>query len=243
MRRFTNAQTAVVLILLMASATFLWWTNTVLAMILVFASLFVVTLTFCTIPIDAPTRPAIRGVSRTSSWRFIPLESIAEDEEDLFELFEDYEEEEDDTFTIPIEGMKGLSESLPHELPVEIVVGIDEVCGQSLRSHGIADLHELAEANVDEIAMACGVTKKDAGRWIFEAVGLVKGAGITSSLELAMCKPGELLVRITEAIEAGRIEVADGMEYSEKTLRYWIRAAKRAVMLTSDDLRRWRDGK
>jgi hypothetical protein len=244
MRKITGVRAVAVLVLLIVSATLLWWVNTVLAMILVFAALFVVTLTLCTIPIDSPARPARRAMSRTSPWRFVPLEEIVEKQEEFFEILEKYEEDVDDgAFTIPVGGMKGLSESLPHELPVEIVVGIDEVCGQSLRSHGIGDLLQLAEANVDEVAMACSVSKADAARWVFEAIGIVKGAGITSSMELAMSKPGELLIRINEAIEEGRIEVTDNKEYSEKTLRYWIRAAKRTVMLTSDDLKRLRDRK
>jgi len=238
-RKLGGIQTIVILAILISIAALIWWVNTVLAIILVFSAFFVVTFSLCNIPEDTPTRPARRRTSRSSPWRFVSLEEMVERSEELVDIFDSMDESEG--FSVPVDGMKGLSASLPHELPVEIVSGIDEICGESLRNQGVADLEQLAEASVDEVALACSVTKDDAARWIFEANGIVKGAGITSSLELAMSQPGELLIRINEAIENGRIEIPKDREFSEKTLRSWIRAAKRAAMLTSEDLRRLRD--
>ncbi|NHJ13373.1 MAG: hypothetical protein EAX95_06830 [Candidatus Thorarchaeota archaeon] len=227
--------------ILVVAAILTWWVNTVLAMLLVFVAMFVFSVSICSVSVEPISSPPNRERRRFGQWKLFPLEELEALEEELAEMLELETEEFDEGFSVPVEDMEEKSGSLSHELPLAIVEGIDDSYAKGLVDHGISDLLRLADADADDIALKCDIPRATASQWINEARGIVKGARITSILELAMSQPGELLVRINEALEEGRIESTGKGEFSERTVRRWIRAAKKVAMLSPDDIKRWRD--
>lgn len=239
--KFKGARAIATFAILVIAAILVWWENTVLAMLMVFAAIFVFSLSICSIAVEPVSSRPRRDGRRYGQWRFFPLEELETLEEELAEMLDLETGNEDEGFSVPVEDMEDKSGSLSHELPLAIIEGIDDISARGLVDQGISNLLVLADADPEEVALTCNAPKAAVSQWVNEAKAIVKGARITSILELAMSRPNEVLSRINEAVEEGRIEKTGRGDITELTVRGWIRAAKKAAMLSPDDIRKWRD--
>lgn len=220
----------------------LWWINTVVAMVLLFASMFIIVYTFCSIPLEPP---AYQSMSRRQrEWSGISDERIDLLERQMRESLEEIvmmeeEEEESGSFAIPVDEVESETSGLQHDIPLEIIDGIGKTYGRRLREVGIENLEDLTMADPTKIRDACNIDLDEATSWIADAVGIYLGAGITSVLELAMSDPNELIQKITLAVEEGRINIPEGHEFTIWSARHWITAADQHIILSPEDIRKW----
>ncbi len=232
----------VAFLLLAILAVITWWINTVLAMVLVFSSLFAFVYGVCTLPlqeVQVQTR-AVRRRRIYGEWDRIPVERLDLLEEQMRESLKQFDvETEEEGFSIPVDEVEGESAGLVHDIPVEVVDGIGRTFGRKLREAAVSSLDDLAAADAAEIAKICSVGIKEARPWVADAKAIVQGAGVTSILELAMSDAEELLQKVEQAVEDGFIEVPRGHEFTIWAARHWIAAANEHIVLTPEDIKRW----
>lgn len=229
----------IVAIVLFIASVLLWWANTVASMLLLFAGMFVIVYTFCTMPITQPP-----PVVRKRRWDGMTMERIDLLEKRMRESLEEIvtleeEEEKDTSYAIPVDDVESESSGLVHDIPVEVIDGIGKTYGMNLQNIGVENLEDLALMSQDEVAEACNVDSNEAAGWIADAIGIFLGAGMTSVLELAMSDAEEILGRIELALEEGRISIPKDHEFTIWKARHWITAANEHIILSPEDIRRW----
>lgn len=234
---------SIVAIALIIASVLLWWVNTVAAMLLLFASMFVIVYTFCTIPMTQPP-----PVVRKRSWDGMTIERIDLLEKRMRESLEEIvtmeeEEEKDTSYTIPVDDVESESSGLEHDIPVEVIDGIGKTYGMKLQNIGVENLEDLALASHDRVAEACNVDSNEAAGWVADAIGICLGAGMTSVLELALSDAEEILDRIELAIEDELISIPKNHEFTIWKARNWITAANEHIILSPEDIRRWAEDK
>ncbi|MFW9911096.1 MAG: hypothetical protein ACFFEU_01405 [Candidatus Thorarchaeota archaeon] len=224
---------------LILASIVIWWGNTVAAMLVLFAAMFIAVYTLCSIPLEQPSPRASRRRWDGMSFDRIDLleQRMRESLEEIVMMEE--EEEPDESYAIPVDEVDEASAVLEHEIPVEVVDGIGKAYGIRLREIGITNLEELALSSPERVQEACEVTLNEAAGWVADAIAIVMGAGMTSVLELAMSDAEEIIKRIELALESGTIRVPEGHEFTVWSARHWIDAANEHIMLSPEDIRRW----
>lgn len=125
------------------------------------------------------------------------------------------------------------------DLPVETIEGIGETYGKELRAAGIDTVEDLVAAFPEEIAKVCDVSQEQAEIWIAmgrfawlegvseeDAEAIVFATGITGLSQLAKADPRELLKKINDAVEDGRVRVPEGYKFTIEKVERWIKSAK-----------------
>jgi hypothetical protein len=229
----------IVAIILFIVSVFLWWANTVAAMLFLFAAMFVIVYTFCAIPISQPP-----PVVRRRRWDGMTIERIDLLERRMRESLEEIvtmeeEEEKDTSYAIPVDDVESESSGLVHDIPVEVIDGIGKTYGMKLQNIGVEKLEDLALSSHDRVAEVCNIDSNEAAGWIADAIGICHGAGMTSVLELALSDAEELLDRIELAFEEGLISIPKDHEFTIWKTRHWITAANEHIILSPEDIRRW----
>jgi hypothetical protein len=235
---------SIVAIVLVIASVFLWWANTVAAMLFLFAAMFVVVYTFCAIPMTQPP-----PIVRKRKWDGMTIERIDLLEKRMRESLEEIvtmeeeEEEKDTSYAIPVDDVESESSGLVHDIPVEVIDGIGKTYGLKLQNIGIRNLEDLSLMSHDRVADACNVDSNEAAGWIADAIGICLGAGMTSVLELALSDAEEILDRIELALEDELISVPKNHEFTIWKARNWITAANEHIILSPEDIRRWTEDK
>jgi hypothetical protein len=226
-------------IALILASIVIWWGNTVAAMLILFAAMFIAVYTLCSVPLDQSP-----PVVRRRRWDGMSIERIDLLEQRMRESLEEIvmmeeEEEPDESYAIPVDEVDEASIGLEHDIPVEVIDGIGKAYGMKLREIGIINLEELSLSSPERVQEACEVTLSEAAGWLADAIAIYMGAGMTSVLELAMSDAEEIIQRIELALEKGTIRVPKGHEFTIWSARQWITAANEHIMLSPEDIRRW----
>ncbi|MFX1272892.1 MAG: hypothetical protein ACFFAX_14485, partial [Promethearchaeota archaeon] len=181
---------------LIVASIIVWWANTVVAMLVLFAAMFVAVYTLCSIPLDQPP-PGVRR----RRWDGMSVERLDLLEQRMRESLEEIvmmeeDEEPEESYAIPVDEADEASTGLEHDIPVEVIDGIGKAYGMKLREIGITNLEELALSSPERVQEACEVTLNEAAGWVADAIAIFMGAGMTSVLELAMSDAEEIIKRI-----------------------------------------------
>ncbi|MFX1260833.1 MAG: hypothetical protein ACFFAZ_01970 [Promethearchaeota archaeon] len=226
-------------IALILASIVIWWGNTVAAMLVLFAAMFLAVYTLCSLPLDQPS-PRV-GRRRWDGMSFDRLDLLEQRMRESLEEIAMMEEEKepDESYAIPVDEVDEASAVLEHEIPVEVIDGIGKAYGMKLREIGITNLEELALSSPERVQGACEITPNEAAGWVADAIAIFMGAGMTSVLELAMSDAEEIIKRIELAVENGTIRVPEGHEFTIWSARHWIAAANEHIMLSPEDIRRW----
>ncbi len=228
-------------IVTLAAAVMLWWTNTVLSMILVILGLSSLVFGFCQgLDLLAVEQKARESQHKTVySTRY--LDQFMQDLSERMErdLAEAAEEEQRVSLAEGIETLENGSEDI-HRIPPSVINGIGREYSDKLASLGITRIEQLADANPEMVADHCRVNLEEAEDWVFDAAAIVHGARISSIIELSMSVPEEILERIDRSLREGKLDLPDDYEVSMWSVRQWIEGANRAITgKGSEDMERW----
>ncbi|MFX0107824.1 MAG: helix-hairpin-helix domain-containing protein [Candidatus Hodarchaeota archaeon] len=229
----------VVFIALVSLAVLLWQINTVLSVILTFGGIFVFFYNICISPLQAEIEGGRPRRSRYERMRTLRFDIGSLDDEMLKAVKLDETKDDYETFSVPVEDFEGDPLGLIHDIPVDVIKGIGEAHTLMMADNGVETLEGLADADPDWIASICGEELLTAEKWIFDAMAVIYGAGISSILELAMSDPDEILGKVELSIESGLIELPDDHDFNLRSAKHLIAEANRRIVLTPEDIKRW----
>ncbi|MBD3408543.1 MAG: hypothetical protein GF411_20635 [Candidatus Lokiarchaeota archaeon] len=222
---------AIMVLSLIMAFTF-WWSNGVLAILLM-----VVALASCVFS-------ACQFTFEPSDGQVIAVRASDIQQRRVRPRRDPFREE-----TIAIEEIIDLESADPEEkitdiqqdLPVEIIDGIGQSYGSRLREMNIDIVKKMVTVHPEVIKQICEVNRETAEHWIADAKCLIKGARIYSILELAMSEPAEVLIKIEKAIDKGKLDLPNSYEINEWKIRQWIDTANDIMSsISSDDFRKWK---
>lgn len=160
---------------------------------------------------------------------FIDLEDLLDEQE------ETHEEEYVPDAVVP--------EAPLSNLPIETIEGIGPKYGAMLKKIGIGTVAELMKASPEQVKDACGVTTRQAERWIAmsqfawldsvseeDAEAIVFATGMRKLKDLANSNPDELLEAILKGVMEGTVEVPEGYVFNIEKVRDWINEAQRELI-------------
>lgn len=162
---------------------------------------------------------------------YLMLEDFIDIEDLLDEQEETHEEEHIPEVVVP--------EAPLAKLPIETIEGIGPSYGKMLRSAGIATVADMMKASPEKVKEACGVTTRQAERWIGmsqfawldsvseeDAEAIVFATGMRELKKLAASDPKDLLAEIKRGVEKGLVEVPTGYQFTLDKVKAWIAEAK-----------------
>ncbi len=161
-----------------------------------------------------------------------------EDFIDLEDLLDETPETHEEEYVPEVE----VPEAPLSTLPVETIEGIGPSYGKMLRDAGISTVSDLRGALPSKVKEVCGVTTRQAERWIAmsqfawldsvseeDAEAIVFATGIRELRKLAEFNPADLLARIQKSVEKGDVEVPAGYEFTLEKVKTWIDEAKTKI--------------
>ncbi|MFW9920920.1 MAG: DUF4332 domain-containing protein [Candidatus Thorarchaeota archaeon] len=165
---------------------------------------------------------------------YLMYEDFIDVEDLLDEHVETHEEEHIPEVVIP--------EAPLTNLPIETIEGIGPSYGKMLRSVGIGTVADMMKASPEKVKEACGVTTRQAERWIAmsqfawldsiseeDAEAIVFATGMRELKKLASSDPAELLAEINKAVQKGMVEVPAGYKFTLEKVKAWIAEAKTKI--------------
>ncbi|TXT55734.1 MAG: hypothetical protein BAJATHORv1_30114 [Candidatus Thorarchaeota archaeon] len=224
----------IVIITSLILAFVFWWTNGVLAILLLVIAMASCIISACRIPFGPSEGTPI--VIRTSqsqrrTRRRVRREDPFEPEPIAIDEIINFEEADTSEEIGDIE----------QDLPIEIIDGIGQSYGALLRDMNIDVVKKLTVVEPELIQDICQIDRETAEHWIADAQCIIEGARIYSILELAMSEPSEVLFKIERAIEKGKLNLPESYEIKEWKIRQWIDTANDIMStISSDDIRRWK---
>ncbi len=231
----------VLFIVTLVAAVMLWWTNTVLSMILVILGLSALVFGLChgldLLAVEQRARESQQKHGYSTRYLDQFMQDLSERmERDLAEAAEDKKKV---SLAEGLEALEDGSEDI-HRIPPSVINGIGREYQEKLASFGITRIEQLADADPKMVADHCRVDVEEAEDWVSDAAAIVHGARISSIIELSMSVPEEILERIDRSIREGKLDLPDDYEVSMWSVRQWIEGANRAITgRGSEDMERW----
>jgi hypothetical protein len=206
--RSSNVVVFSISILLIIGTYLLWWTNTVIAVLLLIGATFLILSTMCNVctqGLGNRMATAGMGVQRRRS---------------LSRAFE--EEMERQRRSIPGHMDPSL---LPKEIPLEVLEGPNSRQVDTLMRVGVAAISDLIYFGAESIVDVCDVDLKEAQKWVADARGIYEIAGLKTLDELASANPSVLAEQLLDAAETGVFDIPERYVISIEKTSYWIDAA------------------
>ena len=127
------------------------------------------------------------------------------------------------------------------DLPIETIEGIGSTYGRKLRRAGIITVEDLLAAGTIHVARICDVSEDMAAKWQamsrfcwLEGISeedseAIVQVGIRNYQDLANSDADVLLVKVTQAVADGTVEVPKGYEFTIEMVQTWIEAVKKFI--------------
>jgi predicted RecB family nuclease len=124
------------------------------------------------------------------------------------------------------------------DLPIETIEGIGSAYGRKLRRAGIITVEDLLAAGTIQVARICDVSEDTAAKWQamsrfcwLEGISeedseAIVQVGIRNYQDLANSDADILLMKVTQAVADGTVEVPEGYEFTVEMVQTWIEAVK-----------------
>ncbi len=208
--RSSNLMIFIVSIMLGIGALLLWWTNTVIAVLLLMAATILVLgilCNCCTVDMSDRVTRARAGYPRSRG-------SYAR-------KFD--EEMERERRRIPGRMDPSL---LPHEIPIEVLEGPTPTHIETLMRVGVSTISDLIYFGAESIIDVCDVDIKTAEHWITDSRGIYEVAGLKTLEELAAADPDTLVETILLGMEMENIPIPEQYTISDEKTTYWISIAR-----------------
>ncbi|MHA1637644.1 MAG: hypothetical protein ACTSUB_06465 [Candidatus Thorarchaeota archaeon] len=201
-------------IIMIALAVLLWWTVTLVSVILLIGVIILIPRFFIKIPLPAKqpikvkrkrVSPVDETIGRVLSFEMSIDEAIQKNTEQEF-----------------------LSD-MDLRIPVNVIEGVQEKHVTLLNDVGIVDTDVLALEDKHLIESLCDINLDTAEQWITDAKAISIGAKISNIFDLSMVDADEMLTAITRAVKGNTFEIPEGYSLTIKKVESWIESANDAI--------------
>jgi len=211
--------------LLIVVAVALWWTLTVVSVLLITLAVVLIIPALCSgLLIPQDTVRATRTKKDKSSG--IDIERILRFETGIFEAREKKQKAPEPDRSITTHEF--LSE-FDLRIPLDVLDGMDEKTKKRMKKSRIEDVSNLAEADAKQVSTRSDLEMKWCQILIADAKGIVKGAGLSSIFDLAMADADEVLTKVTRAVNSKVFDVPDNHNFTLTKILGWIDRANNII--------------
>ena len=246
-QNWTKIASLVVSFIFVGFAIGLWWSLTVVSIVLLVAAISIWIFTLCNVGvyveptwIDSDTRE--RTASKSRDYRYGDPTDL---EERISKMIEDELSAQRNTKQYSSDVDIDTFDSLPiidHSLPTGIIDGIGRNTSYQLANSDVDVLEDLAELSSSHLIEICDTDLATAERWIAEAKAIILGAGIKSIVDLSVANAEEIYQRVSDASEEGIISFPDDYEFTIWVVKKWIESAiHHMTSVEPDEIRKWFD--
>lgn len=201
-------------ITMIALAVLLWWTVTLLSVVLLIGVIILIP-GFCIeipIPVTQPRKVKRKRISQIDE----TIGRVLSFEMSIDEAIQKNTEQE-------------FISELDLRIPVDIIEGIEEKHSVLLNDVGITDVEVLALEDKHLLESLCEISLDTAGQWIADAKGISIGAGVSNIFDLSMADADEMLTTLTHALNDNTFEIPMDYSFTIWKVRKWIESANEII--------------
>lgn len=220
-----NPAMLVISVILVAVAVALWWTITVVSVVLITLAVVLIIPTLCSGMLVPLEQTSAKGTRKEKS-SGIDIERILKFETGVFEAREKKQKESEPARSITTREF--LSE-FDLRIPLDVLDGIDEKMKKRLRKSRIEDVSALSKADVKQVSTRSDLEIELCQSLIADAKGIIQGARISSIFDLAMANPDEVLTKVTRAVNSEFISIPDKHNFTLPKIANWIDRANNII--------------